>query len=88
MVYSEDDFSRICGEPLGDDYTGKLDATENKYNGIKNDISYPNEIVIKEVEDISDNDSCMNETDDVNYSDNADNIANSAESREEVSGET
>lgn len=30
----------------------------------------------------------MNETDDVNYSDNADNIANSAESREEVSGET
>ena len=48
LVYSEDDFSRICGEPLGDDYTGKLDATENKYNGIKNDISYPNEIVIKE----------------------------------------
>lgn len=87
FVYSEDDFSRICGDPLGDDYTGKLDATENKYNDIMNDISYLNEIVIKEIEDISDDDSCMNEADDVNYSDNADNIANSAESREEVSGE-
>ena len=90
LVYSEKDFSWICGEPLGDDYTGKLDATENKYNKIKNEISYPNEIVIKEVEDISDDNNCMNETDDVNYSDSldyADNITNSTESREKVNGE-
>lgn len=53
-VYSEKDLSEICRESLWGDYSGILIGAEGKYKEIMGSISCPNEITIKESEEMSD----------------------------------
>ncbi len=48
-VYSEEDFSEICGENLSEEYTGKLEDTEKKYCDIKDSLSFLNEDAMREM---------------------------------------
>lgn len=47
FIYSEEDFSEICGESLSDEYTRKLEDAEKKYHDIKDNLK---EAAIKETE--------------------------------------